>query len=472
MKNTILVGQTIYNAGNLSLTNSSVMTNTTQPGHNGISTPFYTTSGGYGQPGGGIYNKGTLTVYNCAISGNRTGRGGDGAYWNYGNGGDGGDGGQGGGIYNFGNATFNHCTIRGNQTGYGGQGGSGGSGYGFGQDGDGGSGGGVYNQGTMTINLTTIRDNTTGAGVQGGSGGGIFNSGSLTFTNSYLQKNETSPGGSGGGLCNLGAIAIFDNCIVSDNFVGAGSFGSGLYLAGFPSHLIHTTIVNNTGGDGSGIHVISTTLSMKNTILVGQTVGISLTAGTNRYLESTLWGSGVWANLQDWGGSGTIITGTHNYWDDPAFVNPSLGDYHLLSSSPAIDKGVNDFVNSDVDNQPRPNPSTGIPDLGADEYWPFVPISQVTINGQSPISATLEVTFTATVSPTDATPNIVYDWSPFPHSGQGTDTVIFDWMIPGSYPITVTAWNAGSSVTATQQVIVVLGPNSIFFPIVMKGAGY
>jgi hypothetical protein len=464
-------GGGIYNAGNLILTSSSVMTNTTQPGLNGYFDPFSRyTSGESGSPGGGIYNWGTLTVNNCDISGNSTGHGGDGLS-HYRKGGDGGDGGQGAGIYNFGNATFVHCLIHGNRTGYGGQGGLGDSGYGDGQDGDGGSGGGIYNQGAMAINLTRIQDNSTGAGIQGGSGGGIFNNGSLTFSNNLLQYNETAPGGSGGGLFDLGFITTFNNSIVSDNSVGAGSSGSGLYLAGFSSQLIHTTIANNTGGDGSGIHVISTTLSMINTILVGQTVGISLTVGTTAALESTLWGSGVWANLADWGGSGSH-TSSHDYYGDPGFVDPMHGDYHILPSSPAIDLGVQTGTVMDVDNQPRPNPSTGIPDLGADEYWPFVPISQVSINGQSPISATLEVTLTAIVSPAEATPNIVYDWSPFPLRGQGTDTAIYTWLIPGTYPITVTAWNAGSAVTVSQKVSVVLGPNTIFFPIVMRREGY
>jgi hypothetical protein len=465
------VGGGIYNSGHLILTNSSVMMNTTLPGSDGRDAVLDEPSpGNPGPPGGGIYNEGTLKVNHSEIIGNITGQGGNGgdAGWDYQDGADGGEGGQGGGVFNLGNATFTYATIRGNSTGNGGHGGLAGAGGVDGQDAVGGSGGGIHNQGTMTINLTTIQDNTTGAGISGGSGGGIFNSGSLTFTNSYLQNNETSPSGSGGGISNHGTIPMFDNCIVSDNYVGAGGLGSGLYLAGFSVPLIHTTIVNNTGGDGSGIHVISTTLSMTNTILVGQTVGISLTAGTTATLESTLWGSGVWANQQDWSGSGTIITGTHNYWDDPAFVNPSAGDYHLEISSPAIDKGVNTFISTDVDNQPRPNPDSGVPDLGADEFWNPIPITGVNISG--PITGTVSapITFTASITPANATPNFLYLWTPEPEAGQLTQVASFVWLTPGVQTITVSALNAANVVTDTFVISIEAITYPVYLPLIAR----
>jgi hypothetical protein len=55
-------------------------------------------------------------------------------------------------------------------------------------------------------------------------------------------------------------------------------------------------------------------VAVTNTILVSHTVGIRVTAGNTATLEATLWGSGPWANDTDWGGAGTVITGTlaHN----------------------------------------------------------------------------------------------------------------------------------------------------------------
>jgi hypothetical protein len=55
--------------------------------------------------------------------------------------------------------------------------------------------------------------------------------------------------------------------------------------------------------------------------------------------------------------------------DDPIFSDTDKGYYELKSSSPAIDKGYNTIINYDLNNKPRPNPTTSIPDLGAYEYY-------------------------------------------------------------------------------------------------------
>jgi hypothetical protein len=81
-------------------------------------------------------------------------------------------------------------------------------------------------------------------------------------------------------------------------------------------------------------------------------------------IESTLWGSGTWANDADTGGGGTIDTGTNNYYGDPVFVDTANDDYHIQKTSPAIDKGVDTWIAIDMDNQSRP---AGETDLGADE---------------------------------------------------------------------------------------------------------
>jgi hypothetical protein len=95
---------------------------------------------------------------------------------------------------------------------------------------------------------------------------------------------------------------------------------------------------------------------MTNTVLISHTLGISVTLNSTAALAGTLWHS----NTLDWGGAGTIITGTHNYWGDPLFANDG---YHLMPGSTAIDHGLNAGVAGDIDNEAR----LGIPDLGADE---------------------------------------------------------------------------------------------------------
>jgi hypothetical protein len=54
----------------------------------------------------------------------------------------------------------------------------------------------------------------------------------------------------------------------------------------------------------------------------------------------------------------------------PEFKEKEKNDYHLLSNSPAIDKGYSNLISTDLENKPRPNPSSSIPDLGAYEFYP------------------------------------------------------------------------------------------------------
>jgi hypothetical protein len=95
---------------------------------------------------------------------------------------------------------------------------------------------------------------------------------------------------------------------------------------------------------------------MTNTILADHTVGISVTLGDAVTFAGTLW----YSNTIDWGGPGSIITGTHNDWGDPLFA---ADGYHVLPGSAAIDSGIYAGVMLDIDHHAR----VGIPDLGADE---------------------------------------------------------------------------------------------------------
>lgn len=180
----------------------------------------------------------------------------------------------------------------------------------------------------------------------------------------------------GGGLYLQEIEATLTNDIVADN--QAGVAGSGLYVDDSSSlELLHTTIARNAGGDGSGLLVTGSgwsysTVAMTNTILVGHTVGVTVTAGNTVTLQATLWGAGTWANTADWGGAGAVLTGTpaYNYWKDPAFANPDIGDYHIRIGSAAIDAGVDAGTRDDMDGQGRPH--YGGCDLGTDEWWPLV----------------------------------------------------------------------------------------------------
>jgi hypothetical protein len=221
------------------------------------------------------------------------------------------------------------------------------------------------------------------------------------------------------------------------------------------------------GGDGSGIYAHNSTIQLRNAILVSHTIGITATTGSQVTLETTLWGEGNWTNNTNFGGAGTI-NHSNDLNGDPGFIAPNLGDYHLDSASDAIDQGMDTGLTSDLDDQPRPNPDTNRPDLGADEVWAFTPINEVRISGPDNGIAYTPLTFNAAVTPDSATPNIHYIWIPTPDEGQGSDTVVYRWTNSGGKTILVTAKNADSSATSKYNVSISGTSFEYYLPFVMK----
>lgn len=82
-------------------------------------------------------------------------------------------------------------------------------------------------------------------------------------------------------------------------------------MSGGNGRFLHNTIARNESTYGIRVDYAAN-LILTNTILVSHTVGITVTTGSTATLEATLWGSGPWANGMDWGGNGTIVTGTIN----------------------------------------------------------------------------------------------------------------------------------------------------------------
>ena len=254
---------------------------------------------GSGEPGGGVFNSGVLTLTGCVISGNRTG---DLSALATGPPGDG------GGIYNEGTLTMTDCNVTNNSTGAdvnghfnGGNGGGifntgtltmTGSSVTFNTTGrgadslptggfarNGGAGGGIYNapngarQVSATLTNCNVSENVTGGGGKivngafaslsqsgnGGAGGGVYNASNMTISSSFVSGNMTGvganvdagiarpagKGGAGGGVYNdipaSGGEMKLVNCVVSGNKTGKGGVGNGM------------TLSEGDGGDGGGI---------------------------------------------------------------------------------------------------------------------------------------------------------------------------------------------------------------------------
>jgi hypothetical protein len=159
-------------------------------------------------------------------------------------------------------------------------------------------------------------------------GGGVFarsiGTGAFSIVNNTFVGNSV-PAGNGGAawLDDLSStnLSVVANNVMADN---AASLGGGLDHTSFFGEIRNNDLYNNPGGD-----------------------------------------------LHNGGGSGALLVG--NLFTDPQFTAAAVGNYRLLTSSPAIDSGDDSFAPvNDLDGFYRPydgdSDTTPISDMGAYEY--------------------------------------------------------------------------------------------------------
>ena len=199
----------------------------------------------YQGTGVGIFSSGTLIINNSIISGNGSAKGQTDGGGIYSSGileitnstiDDNSVGGPGGGIDNTGNAIITSSTISGNSSGGGNPGPQTGPGF----------GGGIVNGGTLTISNSTVSANSALTINQApGCGGGIGNSGSLQIANSTISGNS---GANGGAICNDAAPLEIANSILNAGDLGENIFNDG----GTITSLGYNLSSDNGGGYLSG----------------------------------------------------------------------------------------------------------------------------------------------------------------------------------------------------------------------------
>jgi len=210
-------------------------------------------------------------------------------------------------------------------------------------NGQAGQGGGIH----CYYSSPTIRRNRIiGNYAQYGSGGGISCSSSSPSIVANLISDNTADS-CGGGVCfSYSSPVLLNNIIVRNS----ARYGGGFYCNYSSPALINCTIADNTAlhGDGSYRFDDSSPLA-RNCIL---------------------WNREMWG-VEDVAYSDLLEfrAGEGNISLSPRFVDDVNGDYHLCGSSPCVDSGAAAFAPpDDVDGQPRPWPSGGQVDMGADEY--------------------------------------------------------------------------------------------------------
>jgi hypothetical protein len=227
-------GGGIYNDGTLTVSNSTLSSNGTDP----ISDAY----------GGGIYNAGTLTVDDSTLSNNINRANGDfsSAF--------------GGGIFNTGTLMVSNSTLSSNETAVGGCFDDCGLAY----------GGGIYSDvaATVTITASTLSGNHSGSFIDAvGGGGGISNSGTLTVTDSTLSGNIAATGG--GGIRNDRRTVTITDSTLSGN---SGSDGGGIFNGGTLTVTASTLNGNFVRSYGGGISN-SGTLTVTDSTLSGNSAG-------------------------------------------------------------------------------------------------------------------------------------------------------------------------------------------------------
>jgi hypothetical protein len=267
----------------------------------------FTLQNGSTDPGGGVYNQGTLTINNSVITGN------------------------------YASSCLRFTCL----TGY---------------------GGGIYNTGRLTINRTTISANEA-HGSANAAGGGIYNLGELTINASTLSGNEINGGGTcplcevgGGGIYNKGTLSIHTSTVTgnySRTYLGIRPKGGGIVGAGRFFTSIVSIYSSTVSGNGGGIFGAAT---LQNSIVANNGSGGNCSGTMTSIFSLSSDGTCQLSGPGDRNNTNPRLGALGNY-GGPTQTIP------LLSGSPAIDAGnpsgctdgLGHLLKTDQRGLPRPD---------------------------------------------------------------------------------------------------------------------
>ena len=249
-----------------------------------------------------------------------------------------------------------------------------------------GNAGAIHVLGFVGGGPTQILDNViTGNQSSFGNGGGISVSdgGFADITGNTIQNNSSGVNG-GGVAVGISAAANLIQNLITGNTAAQG--GGGVWIAqDFSSQLINNTIADNNALSGSAVLLESSgNVFIANNVITasngGAAIGCSITALGGNFIFNDVFGVPGGSAYDASCGDRTSIAG--NIAQDPQFINSSVGNYRLQSTSPAIDVGNNFAANNfgqttvpdhDLDGNGRilpgsPATCNGIIDMGAYEF--------------------------------------------------------------------------------------------------------
>jgi len=222
--------------------------------------------------------------------------------------------------------------------------------------------------------------------------GKIIVVGSLFLTTSdtsYISSTIIDGGQSG-------SVVTFwygeDMTTVLSGFTIKNGSGGGIYCASSSPSLVNLTISNNLATwNGGGIYCYNSSPSLINTIVSGNTgnYGIYVDSGNPSITYSDFYnnengnfhncGVGVGVNVTT-NANGDSCDAYYNIQEDPLFVDPVNGDYHLSwTNYPVQDSTMSPCIDAGDPNSPY-DPDSTIADIGAFYFNQSLSISEENIS--------------------------------------------------------------------------------------------
>lgn len=308
---------------------------------------------------------------------------------------------------------------------------------------------GIYNTGSITITNSSITGNTdvSGAAIIN------FSIARMTMTDVTVSGNSSS-----NSIVHVqnSASATLTNVTISGNHDGTALITSGTAVV----TATNSTIINNTGNAledyGNGIYLQNSVIANNET--------------PNCWMDMISLGN----NLEDDDTCGL------DQGSDIVNTNPQLGmlgnnggavQTHVpASSSPLIDAGRNDVCPPlDARGVARPvdgdGNSSALCDIGAVEYS-AVGVASVGIDAPASGNINTDITISADVLPQTATPPITYTWtadgqSQVVQTNDNSDSVTFNWNSTGLKTINVIADNGLAQSSDSVQINIQAGTQAL-----------
>lgn len=290
----------------------------------------------------------------------------------------------------------------------------------------------VIQRGAVIDGFTIQRAYTFDIGGLGGmSGGGVYVIDGI-LRNCIIQDNIVAAAGSSGGGASFDHNGMADACVFKGNIAYGGfvGYGGGAYL--YEGGLLRScNFYNNlANAAGGGVNMRFGTMS-NCTVTANQADRYPESSGVSVYHDGEIVNSIIYGNHNGnlnyhnsgWDippsyrfsyncvspvPSGTGVSGTGNFADDPQFASSAGYDYHLSDASPCRDAGItSEWMYSACDADGNPRVSGTSVDCGAFEYGPFM--ISFTASPTRGFTLPLTVNFT-TVASGNNTTNISYFW--------------------------------------------------------------